>query len=100
MSTDGALIVSLTEAPGDLSIDGRERTTAKDYAEHHQVIHAITDRIVKRYGKAAMEFYWFVFGEPDLGILFWRTDWKTLQKFYDYTVDAVLRVRGQRLRFR
>ena len=33
-----------------------------------------------------------MFNEPDLAAAFWRSgDWIELQKFYDYTVDAILR---------
>ena len=43
------------------------------------------------YGAKSLEFTWSVFNEPDLGPLFWRADWNELQKFYDYTTDAILR---------
>ena len=85
------VVVNFADAPGDLSIDGRNWTTAKDYAELHEVVRNISSHIIERYGAATIEFPWSVFNEPDLGILFWRTDWNELQKFYDYTVDAILR---------
>jgi hypothetical protein len=85
------VMVNFTDAPGDLAIDGRNWTTAKDYAQLHQVVHAITTHLIDRYGDRCLEFPWSVFNEPDLGALFWRSDWIELQKFYDYTVDAVLR---------
>jgi hypothetical protein len=82
---------NFADAPGDLSIDGRPWTTAKDYAELHEVVRAITGHIIERYGDAALTFPWSVFNEPDLGALFWRSNWDELQKFYDYTADAILR---------
>jgi hypothetical protein len=85
------VLVNFTDAPGDLAIDGRNWTTAKDYAQLHEVLHAITTHLIDRYGDRCLEFPWSVFNEPDLGVLFWRSDWIELQKFYDYTVDAVLR---------
>ncbi len=85
------LIVNFADAPGDLSIDGRNWTTAKDYVQLHQVVGTITGHIIDRYGKATLSFPWSVFNEPNLGLQFWRSDWKELQKFYDYTTDAILR---------
>src|SRR5690606_30454005 len=36
--------------------------------------------------------YWTVFNEPDLFTQYWRSaDWIELQKYYDYTADAMLR---------
>jgi hypothetical protein len=85
------VVVNFADAPGDLSIDGRNWTTAKDYAELHEVVRTISDHVIERYGDASLDFVWSVFNEPDLGVLFWRTDWNELQKFYDYTVDGILR---------
>jgi hypothetical protein len=85
------VVVNFADAPGDLSIDGRNWTTAKDYAELHEVVRTISDHVIDRYGDASLDFVWSVFNEPDLGVLFWRSDWNELQKFYDYTVDAILR---------
>jgi len=85
------LMPNFADAPGDLSIDGRNWTTAKDYAELHATVREITGHLVDRYGDAALDFPWSVFNEPDLGVLFWRSDWDELQKFYDYTVDGILR---------
>jgi len=85
------LMPNFADAPGDLSIDGRNWTTAKDYAELHEVTRQIAGHIIDRYGDAALDFPWSVFNEPDLGVLFWRSDWTELQKFYDYTVDGILR---------
>lgn len=82
---------NFTDASGDLAIDGRAHTTAKDYAQWHEVVQTIAGHIIDRYGDAALEFPWSVFNEPDLGVVFWRSDWIELQKFYDYTVDGVLR---------
>ena len=85
------LAPNFADAPGDLSIDGRNWTTAKDYAQLHEVVRVMTDHLIGRYGDACLDFVWSVFNEPDLGAAFWRSDWNELQKFYDYTTDAVLR---------
>ena len=85
------LIVNFVDAPGDLAIDGRNWTTAKDYAQLHQVIREMTGHLIERYGDTCLDFSWSVFNEPDLARVFFRTDWTELQKFYDYTVDAILR---------
>ena len=85
------LMPNFADAPGDLAIDGRNWTTAKDYAELHAVVRQIAGHVIDRYGDAALDFPWSVFNEPDLGVLFWRSDWTELQKFYDYTVDGILR---------
>lgn len=85
------VLPNFADAPGDLSADGRPWTTAKDYAELHEVVRTITGHVIDRYGDAALTFPWSVFNEPDLGGLFWRADWDELQVFYDYATDAVLR---------
>ena len=86
------LVVNFTDAPGDLSVDGRNWTYPKDYFQYHQVVRAYTDHLIERYGDACLDFVWSVFNEADLAAAFWRSgDWNELQKFYDYTVDAVLR---------
>jgi hypothetical protein len=85
------LVVNFADAPGDLSRDGRSWTTVKDYAEWHDVARAIAGHIIDRYGERALGFAWSIFNEPDLGPLFWRTDWDELQRFYDYATDAILR---------
>ena len=85
------LMPNFVDAPGDLSRDGRNWTTAKDYVQLHAVTREITAHIIDRYGDAALEWPWAVFNEPDLQVLFWRSDWKELMTFYDYSVDAILR---------
>ena len=86
------LVVNFTDAPGDLAVDGREWTYPKDYAEHHEVVHAFTTHLIERYDDACLDFVWSVFNEPDLAKVFWRSaDWTELQKYYDYTADAILR---------
>lgn len=85
------VLVNLADATGDLARDGRSWTTAKDLAEWHEVVRAIAGHVIDRYGERALTLPWSVFNEPDLGPLFWRTDWDELQRFYDYTTDAVLR---------
>lgn len=88
---DRRIVVNFADAPGDLAIDGRNWTTAKDYAELHEVVRTIAGHVIERYGDRSLEFVWSVFNEPDLGPLFWRSDWSELQRFYDYTVDGILR---------
>jgi hypothetical protein len=55
------------------------------------VVRTITGHLIDRYGAAALGFTYSVFNEPDLGVLFWRTSWDELQRYYDYTTDAILR---------
>lgn len=79
-------------APGDLSIDGRGGTTAKCLVQLHEVTREITRHLIDRYGPATLDWPWVVLNEPDLMSLYWRNrDWKELQRFYDYTSDAILR---------
>jgi hypothetical protein len=86
------LVVNFADAPGDLSVDGGNFTYPKDYVVYHEVVHAYTTHLIERYGDACLDFVWSVGNEPDLARAFWRSgDWNELQKFYDYTVDAVLR---------
>lgn len=86
------LLVNFADAAGDLSIDGRNWTTAKDLAQWHGAVREITGHLIDRYGEATLDFTWSVFNEPDLAKVFWRTsDWNELQRFYDYTVDGILR---------
>lgn len=85
------VLPNFCDAPGDLSLDGRSWTTVKDYAQWHDVARTITLHIIDRYGEAALDFTWSIFNEPDLGAAFWRTDWDELQRYYDYTTDAILR---------
>ena len=85
------LVVNFADAPGDLALDGRSWTTVKDYAQWHQAARTIAGHIIDRYGRDALDFTWSIFNEPDLGPAFWRTDWNELQRYYDYTTDAILR---------
>ena len=85
------LMVNFADATGDLARDGRSWTTVKDYVQWHEVARTIAGHIIDRYGEGALGFTWSVFNEPDLGPLFWRADWNELQKFYDFTTDAILR---------
>lgn len=86
------VIPRFADAPGDLSIDGRGGTTAKCLVQLHQVTREITSHLIERYGQATIDWPWVVFNEPDLTSLYWRSrDWDELQRFYDYTADAILR---------
>ena len=85
------VLPNFADAPGDLSRDGREWTTVKDYAQWHEAARAIAGHIIDRYGQNALGFTWSIFNEPDLGGLFWRASWDELQTYYDYTTDAILR---------
>ena len=85
------LIPNFADAPGDLAIDGMSWTRPKDYVEYHGAVQAIAGHLIERYGASCLDFFWSVFNEPDLGSLFWRTDWDEVARFYDYTVDAILR---------
>ena len=85
-------MVNFVDAPGDLSVDGRNWTHPKDYVEFHQVVQVFTGHLIDRYGDQCLDFVWSVFNEPDLAAAFWRSrDFAELQRFYDYTVDAILR---------
>jgi hypothetical protein len=85
------VVVNFADAPWDLAVDGRSWTTVKDYVQWHEVVQTITGHIIDRYGDNALNFTYSIFNEPDLGRMFWRTSWDELQRYYDYTVDAVLR---------
>ncbi len=85
------LLVNFADATGDLARDGRSWTTVKDYAQWHDVAREIAGHVIDCYGASALGFTWSIFNEPDLGGLFWRADWNELQRFYDYTTDAILR---------
>ncbi|HEX8202776.1 MAG TPA: hypothetical protein VF590_20025, partial [Isosphaeraceae bacterium] len=85
------LLPNFADAPGDLARDGRNWTTVKDYAQWHEVARTLAGHVIDRYGDDSLDFVWSLFNEPDLGPLFWRADWDELQRFYDYTVDAILR---------
>ena len=85
------MVVNFIEAPNDVSIDGRSFTTAKDYAQWHEVAQTIAGHMIDRYGEKSLTFTWSIFNEPELRPFFWRSDWDELQKFYDYTTDAILR---------
>ncbi len=86
------VIPRFADAPGDLSIDGRNGTTAKCLVQLHEVTREITGHLIARYGDATLDWPWVVFNEPDLTSVYWRTgDWEELQRFYDYSSDAILR---------
>ncbi len=85
------VVANFADAPGDLARDGRSWTTVKDYVQWHEVARTIAGHVIDRYGADALNFTWSIFNEPDLGPIFWRADWNELQKFYDYTTDAILR---------
>ena len=86
------LLVNFCDAPGDLSVDGQNWTYPKDYAEYHEVVKVHVAHLIERYGRPCKDFTWSVFNEADLASSFWRSkDWNHLQRFYDYTVDAVCR---------
>jgi hypothetical protein len=85
------LMVNFADATGDLARDGRSWTMPKDLAQWHDVARTIAGHVIDRYGADALDFTWSVFNEPDLGPLFWRASWDDMQRFYDYTSDAILR---------
>jgi len=86
------VIPRFASAIGCLAIDGGSGTTAKDLAQHHEVTRRITAHLIGRYGEATLDWPWVILNEPDLMSLYWRNgDWAELQRFYDYTADAILR---------
>jgi xylan 1,4-beta-xylosidase len=61
-----------------------------DYARWAELVHAWVLHAVERYGREAVEsWYWEPWNEPDIG--YWRGTTEEYLKLYDYTVDAVLR---------
>jgi hypothetical protein len=87
----GKRLVVNFDVPPDLSVSGRDWDTAKDFLQLHEVVRTITDRLLVRYGRKCLDFYWSVFNEPDLGKLFWHSTWEELQRCYDYVTDAILK---------
>lgn len=87
---DRRVMPNFVDAAGCLSINGRTGAAPKDYAQWHDAVRTITGRIIDRYGDASLDFVWSVFNEPDLN-RHWLDDWSELPRFYDYTVDAILR---------
>jgi hypothetical protein len=85
------LVVDFVEAPSDLSLTGRPYTGPKDYAVWHEAVRTVAGHLIDRYGDDSLDFAWSVFNEPDLVGDYWRFHWDEVQRFYDYTVDAVLR---------
>ena len=86
------VMVNFADAPGDLSNKGQNWCPPKDYAELHQTVRSITSHVIERYGaEAAYSYPWSIFNEPDLAVLFWHGSKAELNKFYDYSVDAILR---------
>ena len=85
------VVANFADATGDLARDGRSWTTVKDYAQWHETARTIAGHVIDRYQAKSLEFSWSIFNEPDLGPLFWRADWNELQKYYDFTTDAILR---------
>jgi hypothetical protein len=86
------IVVNIAEAPMDLAVDGRAWTYPKDYVEYHAMVRQTTTHLIDRYGDQCLDFVWSVFNEPDLASAFWVSgDWAEAQKFYDYTVDGILR---------
>lgn len=92
------LIVNFASTPTDLSENGvpghpggnSSPTKPKDYIEYWKFVYTVTDHIVKRYGRATQDFYYSVGNEFDLPP-FWRDTQQEAHKFYDYTVDAILK---------
>jgi hypothetical protein len=86
------LIVDFMSSPVDLSTTGTAGNfPPKDYAEYWQFVRDFTDHLIKRYGRATLDFYYGALNEPDLRPLFWQGTTDELLAFYDYTLDAVLR---------
>lgn len=85
-------VINPIEAPGDLAAYGKFDSPPKDYPQYHAVMREITSHIIDRYGDKTLDFIWSVFNETDLahGPMGWQ-NWIEVQRFYDYTVDAILR---------
>ncbi|MGA2327103.1 MAG: beta-xylosidase [Bryobacteraceae bacterium] len=62
----------------------------KDYGKWAELIHQWVKHCVGRYGKAAVESWWWeLWNEPD--IFYWTGTPEEYDKLYDYTADAVKR---------
>jgi hypothetical protein len=85
------IVIDFVEAPTDLSVTGRDYSRPKDYAVWHEVVRTTAGHLIDRYGRATLDWPWAVFNEPDLVGDYWRDHWDEVQRFYDYTVDAVLK---------
>ena len=87
------LVVGFDRTPCDLSASGVPNRVEgpKSWREWHDVARAITSHLIERYGRDCLDFYWSVFNEPDLRPIFWAKDDVLLLRFYDVTVDAILR---------
>lgn len=85
------LVVNFTDATSHLSIDGLAWSTVKDPVQWHDAARTIAGHVIDRYGANALGFSWSLFNEPDLGTMFWRNGWDEMQRYYDYTSDAILR---------
>lgn len=60
----------------------------KDYQKWYDLIYALVDHCVKRYGAAEIEsWYWEMWNEPD--IFYWRGTDEEFHKLYDFTEAAV-----------
>jgi len=86
------LVVNFCDGAGDLAIDGGNFTTAKDLVAQREATYQITSHAISRYGDSALDFFYSIGNEPDLASHFWRNaGWDEFQRFYDYSVDGVLR---------
>jgi hypothetical protein len=93
------LVINFSGTPNDLSIDGNpgkdgggaSPNKPKDYAQYWSFVYTVTDHLIKRFGKRTLEFYYSVCNEYDLPGHFWKDTQEELYRYYDYSIDAVLR---------
>ncbi len=92
------LVVNFASVPVDLSSNGLpghpggngSHSKPKDYLQYRNFIYTVIDHVIKRYGHAALDFYYSVGNEFDLNV-YWSDTQQEAHKLYDYTVDAILK---------
>ncbi len=73
--------------PGS-TISGASNNPPKDYAKWRDLVRAVTAHFVQRYGRAAVQQWYFeVWNEPDID--YWHGSEEDYLRLYDYTVSGV-----------
>ena len=70
------------------AVSGKSNNPPKDYAKWGELARVVTAHLVERYGKAAVQTWYFeVWNEPDID--YWHTTPEAYWKLYDYAVAGV-----------
>jgi xylan 1,4-beta-xylosidase len=70
------------------AISGASNNPPKDYKKWGELIHAVTEHFVERYGKeAVLQWYFEVWNEPDID--YWHASAEDYWKLYDYAAANV-----------